>query len=292
MIRREARLRREFLYRKSLEGRAAEEYERRLAVREALAEGTDIATELRKSGRGYLEKDAYADAIHDAPTSHQDDEYANATAVDPRVVVTTSRDPSSKLMQFAKEMRLILPNATRLNRGNLVVSELVKTAKAGEITDIVVCHEHRGQPDGIIVSHLPYGPTAYFSLSNVVMRHDVRDGSLGTMSEAYPHLIFDNFNTKIGRRVVTILKHVFPVPKPDSKRIMTFVNSSDVISFRHHVYEKQDRRDDDIELSEVGPRFEMQLYQLRLGTLDQKDADDEWVLRPFMNTAKQRRVLG
>lgn len=292
MIRREARLRREFLYRKSLEGRAAADYERRLAVRAALESGDDIATELRRKGRGLLAKDAYADVVHDAPTSHQDDEYANATAVDPHIVITTSRDPSTRLMQFAKELRLLLPNATRLNRGNLVVSELVKASRAGEVTDIVVCHEHRGQPDGLVVCHLPYGPTAYFNLSNVIMRHDIRDRELGTVSEAYPQLIFHGFETKLGRRVTTILKHLFPVPRPESKRIMTFVNSSDVISFRHHTYEKKGHRKEDIEPEEVGPRFEMMLYQIRLGTLDQDEADNEWVLRPYMNTAKQRRALG
>ena len=57
--------------------------------------------------------------------------------------------------------------------------------------------------DGIIVSHLPYGPTAYFTLSNVVMRHDIPD--VGTMSEAYPHLIFHNFSSRLGERVFFFL---------------------------------------------------------------------------------------
>ena len=51
----------------------------------------------------------------------------------------------------------------------------------------------------MIVSHLPYGPTAYFTLSDCVMRHDIPD--IGTMSEAFPHLIFHNFQTKLGERV-------------------------------------------------------------------------------------------
>ena len=53
--------------------------------------------------------------------------------------------------------------------------------------------------DGLVVCHLPYGPTASFSLSNTVMRHDLPD--VGTMSEAYPHLIFHNFKTNLGLRV-------------------------------------------------------------------------------------------
>lgn len=51
----------------------------------------------------------------------------------------------------------------------------------------------------MIISHLPYGPTAYFNLSNCVMRHDIPD--IGNMSEAFPHLIFHNFQSKLGNRV-------------------------------------------------------------------------------------------
>jgi U3 small nucleolar ribonucleoprotein protein IMP4 len=82
----------------------------------------------------------------------------------------------------------------------------------------------------MIVSHLPYGPTAYFQLSNVVMRHDLPKP--GTMSEAHPHLILHGFSTPLGERISSILKFLFPVPKEESKRVLTFANSSDYISFR------------------------------------------------------------
>lgn len=34
-------------------------------------------------------------------------------------------------------------------------------------------HGHLGQPDGLVVCHLPHGPTAHFSLSDVALRHDL-----------------------------------------------------------------------------------------------------------------------
>lgn len=47
-----------------------------------------------------------------------------------------------------------------------------------------------------------------------------------------------------------------------------------------------------IELSEVGPRFQLKLYDVKLGTLDNADsANSEWVLRPYMNTSAKRRFL-
>lgn len=53
--------------------------------------------------------------------------------------------------------------------------------------------------DGLMVCHLPYGPTASFTLSNTIMRHDIPD--VGTMSEAFPHLVFHQFTSKLGKRV-------------------------------------------------------------------------------------------
>ncbi|KNE55226.1 hypothetical protein AMAG_01140 [Allomyces macrogynus ATCC 38327] len=140
---------------------------------------------------------------------------------------------------------------------------------------------------GMIITHFPYGPTAYFTLHNVVLRHDIADK--GTVSEAYPHLIFHNFNTKLGERAKNILKHLFPVPKEDSKRVMTFANTDDHISFRHHVYYPTGPKS--AEIAEVGPRFEARLYEIRLGTVDMKDADVEWALRPYHRTARKRELL-
>ena len=46
------------------------------------------------------------------------------------------------------------------------------------------------------VSHMPHGPTAYFGLKNVVLRHDLPQ-TPANMSEARPHLIFHDFSTKV-----------------------------------------------------------------------------------------------
>lgn len=304
MLRRDTRLRQEFLYRKSLEGKRAEDYERRLAIRTAIAEGRPIPTELRQTEATLRQIDAYRDSEHDAPSTHIDDEYAGSADALPRIVVTTSRSPSSRLAQFAKELKLMFPNSQRLNRGSLLVSELVSSCRANAFTDLIIAHETRGEPDGLIICHLPYGPTAYFNLRHCIMRHDAIQEdpqAVPPVSEAYPHLIFHSFNTKLGKRVMQILQHLFPAPKLDSKRLITFGNFDDIISFRHHTFTKRggvqtetakSGDTDGVQLTEAGPRFEMALYQIKLGTADQDEADDEWVLRPYMRTSKQRRVLG
>lgn len=286
MLRRQARERREYLYRKATEQQERVIHDRKRKLKEAIESGRPIPTELRRDANELKRQIDFDDAKTEVFKDSRDDEYRMAGVYDPKVVVTTSRDPSSRLKSFTKEMKLLFPDSQRLNRGTHVLGELVHICRSNDVTDLIIIHEHRGQPDGLVVCHLPHGPTASFSLSGVVMRHDIPDA--GTMSEAYPHLIFENFKTPLGERVQSILKYLFPVPKDDSKRTMTFSNDSDHISFRHHTFSKSGK---EVELAEVGPRFEMKLYSIKQGTIDHKDADTEWVMRPYMNTAKKHRAL-
>eukprot|EP01102_Stenamoeba_stenopodia_P008476 TRINITY_DN2439_c0_g1_i1.p1 TRINITY_DN2439_c0_g1~~TRINITY_DN2439_c0_g1_i1.p1 ORF type:complete len:292 (+),score=83.50 TRINITY_DN2439_c0_g1_i1:176-1051(+) len=291
MIRKITRERREYLYRKSLEGKERARYEKKRKIRQALAEGKPIPTELREEEEALRKEIEAEDQETTVPRPLLDDEYARAGIEDPKIFITTSRDPSSRLAQFAKELKLIFPNSQRVNRGNHVTSQLVEACRASGVTDMIIVHEHRGEPDGLIISHLPYGPTAYFGLTNCVLRHDVRDKK--TVSLVYPHLVFHNFSSTLGLRVQNILKYLFPVPKDESKRVLTFANKNDYISFRHHTFEKEGAGDkaQKVKLKEIGPRFEMRLYQIKLGSLEMDDADVEWSLRPFMNSAKKKQYL-
>ncbi|CAD7704057.1 unnamed protein product [Ostreobium quekettii] len=289
MLRRNARLRKEYLYRKSLEGKEREEYEKKRKIRKALEEGKPLPTELRADARlknaAELEDDNTA-----VPRTHIDNEYAHAGMVDPRICVTTCRNPSSKLAQFSKELTNVFPNSQRINRGGMKLTELVETCRNHNFSDIIVVHEHRGQPDGMVVCHLPYGPTAYFGITNTVMRHDIgTKREVGTVSDVYPHLVIDNFTNPLGERIANILKHLFPVPKLTSKRVVTMANRNEYISFRNHMYNIP-KGVKSIELTEIGPRFELKPYQVKLGTLDEKHAEKEWVLRSFVRSAKRPRL--
>ncbi|PCH41260.1 Brix-domain-containing protein [Wolfiporia cocos MD-104 SS10] len=288
MIRRQIRERRQYIYAKSLEAQERQTYERKQKVKDALARGKALPTELRKNAEK-LGRDLAFDEAQTDPTTHIDNEYSMAGIQDPKIIVTTSRDPSSKLQQFAKEMRLVFPNSHRINRGNYIVSELAEACRANDVTDLVILHEHRGTPDAMIVSHFPHGPTVFFTLHNVTLRHDINSYKESTVSEQYPHLIFENFSSRLGERIRDVLKHLFPVPKEDSKRVMTFSNEDDFISFRHHVFMKIPPKQ--IQLAEVGPRFEMKPYEIRQGTIEQTEAEREWVLAHYSRTAKKRSLL-
>lgn len=297
MIRRQARMRREFQYRKQVESRQKNLEDKKERLKRSLEDNTPIHTDLRRDAVQLEKKLKFSD---DGPktaaagisggtgtVNSQDDEYQYSGVEDPKVAITTSRDPSNKLKEFVKELRLIFPGAQRLTRGHIDIPALVHACRANEVTDLIVVNETRGVPDNLTVCHLPYGPTAYFNLSGVITRHDTGDRK--KMSEQKPHLIFHNFKSTLGERTMRILKYLFPVPKEDSKRVMTFANHDDYICFRHHTYKKVD---DELEMTEIGPRLTLRLYQIKLGTLENIEAaDTEWVYRPYMNTVKKRRFL-
>lgn len=297
MLRRNARLRKEYLYKKALTDKEAATFEKKRKLEEAMDKGKSIPTEMKGDDRKMRKTLDLADEETKEQRNTQDDEYAYMGVKDPKILVTTSRDPSSKLKQFVKELRFLFPGAQRVNRGGYVVKDLMDLARQHEMSDVIIVHEHRGEPDGLVISHLPFGPTAYFGLSNVVMRHDLEEKP-PNVSEANPHLIFHGFDAKIGKRLKVVLSALFPPAKQLGERVITFANSHDSIHFRHHNFERpkgpggEDHKSkaQHVQLTEAGPRMVMRLYRLELGAIDMKDVEIEWVLRPYMN--RQREAIG
>ncbi|OBR07591.1 Brix domain-containing protein [Colletotrichum higginsianum IMI 349063] len=309
MIRKQARQRRDYLYRKAQILKDAETGEKRAQLRSALAAGKPLDPEIARDKT--LRKDFQYDQSKPELSAQEemdlDDEYSMLSGVsEPRVLVTTSRDCSSRLAAFSKEIRLLLPTSVRLNRGNLILPDLVQSCKSNALTDLVLLHEHRGNPTALTISHLPHGPTVSFSLHNVVLRHDIPGSIRGSVSEAYPHLIFEGFKSRLGQRIVKVLKHLFPPRDPISSRskignrVVTFLNNVSHFSFQDltgpiltdhdsHVFVRTSY--DSVELAEVGPRMTMRPFEIRGGTLDSKEGDVEWHLTHYTRTGRKKEYL-
>ncbi|RYO94051.1 hypothetical protein DL766_004106 [Monosporascus sp. MC13-8B] len=211
MIRKQARQRRDYLYRKAIILREAEISEKRAKLRASLATGKPLDPSIANDQQ--LRKDyAYDESRPDRNANEEldlDDEYSQLSGiVDPRVL-------------------------------------------------------------------------ASFSLHNVVLRHDIPGSIRGTVSESYPHLIFDGFTTRLGERVVKILKHIFPPREPVTSKAKL---GNRVVTFKRTGH-------DSIELSEVGPRMSMKLFEIRSGTLENKDGDVEWHLNQYTRTSRKKDYL-
>jgi U3 small nucleolar ribonucleoprotein protein IMP4 len=294
--RRQNRERRDYLYRRALLLRDASIAEKRALLKRSLATGKplDPAIANDKSLRTDYKYDESLDQEATEAQQSIDDEYSLLSGLtDPRPLVTTSRSPSTRLAIFSKEIRLLLPTAIRLNRGNLILPNLLSSAKAAALSDILLLHEHRGTPTAMTISHLPHGPTASFSLHNVVLRADIPNAARGTVSESYPHLIFEGFRTALGERVVQILKHIFPPregPQKVGSRVVTFKNVEDSIEVRHHVFVQTGYKD--VELAEVGPRMTMRCFEIKGGTLEKDSGGEvEWALTQYTRTGRKKDYL-
>lgn len=99
MLRQNARLRREYLYKKATDAKDSVTAERKRKFRDAVESGKPVPTELRNDAEALQREIALDDAAHEQPSDGIDSEYFNAGVTDPKVLVTTSRDPSSKLVQ-------------------------------------------------------------------------------------------------------------------------------------------------------------------------------------------------
>jgi len=292
MLKAEIRQRKEYLFKKSEEIKKNQIYLKKQRLKKLIEENKPIPNDLKGESDILLKEIEYEDSQTSLPQNILDNEYYTNTYNQQKILVTTSRHPSQRLTQFLQEIRIIIPNSIRVNRGNIVLKDIIKACKQNDFSDLIILHENRGNPDGMIISHMPNGPSVYFGLFNVVLRHDI-DDDIEKVSQSFPHLIFNGFNSKLGERIVEILKNLFPIPKKDGNRVLTFSNNDDFISFRHHNFEKKKKFNGEFEvnLEEIGPRFEMRPYQILLGTVDQPDSNKEWVLRPFMRTAKNKKNL-
>lgn len=106
-----------------------------------------------------------------------------------------------KTIHFIRELTKIIPNSECRWRHRSSVKKMIRSAKERSFTDVIVVNEDRRNPgnidhsfphwhsrlpvnrlislvflfsDGILVSHLPNGPTAYFKVSNVKLTKDLK----------------------------------------------------------------------------------------------------------------------
>lgn len=210
----------------------------------------------------------------------------------PKVLITCSDNPHSRTIAFVKELTRMIPNSEPKWRKNTSIKKMVKEATSKEYTDIIIVNEDNRNPNGMVVTHLPEGPTAHFKLSNVKITKDLRK-DWKQISGHRPEVILNNFTTRLGHGVARMLASLFHYePQFTGKRVVTFHNQRDYIFFRHHRYEF--KNEEKVRLKELGPRFTLKLRSLQKGTFDSKFGDYEWIIsnrRHDMETSRRKFFL-
>ena len=97
--------------------------------------------------------------------------------------------------------------------------------------------------NGMVVCHLPDGPTAMFNLSSVVLNRDIK--GRGKPTDHKPELVLNNFGTRLGYRIGRMFGSLFcQDPTFRGRRVITFHNQRDYIFFRHHRYAFEEKERD------------------------------------------------
>ncbi|CAI0470192.1 unnamed protein product [Linum tenue] len=229
----------------------------------------------------------------------------------PKILITTCRFHSTRGPAFISELLTVIPNAHYYKRGTYDLKKIVEYATKEDFTTLIVVHTSRREPDALLVTSLPSGPTAHFKLSKLVLRKEIKNH--GNPTGHVPELVLNNFTTRLGHRVGRMIQSLFP-QNPDfrGRRVVTFHNQRDYIFFRHHryIFETKESKQQDpkskkgkdaedkstgqqviARLQECGPRFVLKLKSLQHGTFDTRGGEYEWVHKPEMDTSRRRFFL-
>ena len=244
----------------------------------------------------FIGKNAEEEVNARVAAEEQDDEFAEhfANARPPNVLLTTGFTCSKLMYRFLSEMLEVFPAATYYKRKGYSLKKIVDYAKTRDFTDVVVFNEDRKQINGMIVVHLPDGPTAFFRLSSLVLSTDIKGHGRATGHK--PELVLNNFSTMLGHRIGRMFASLFcQDPQFKGRRVVTMHNQRDFIFFRHHRYIFEEKTRNKTEkgadgkskkvketavrarLQECGPRFTLRLEQLQKGTMDTKGGEFEWL---------------
>lgn len=139
--------------------------------------------------------------------------------------------------------------------------KIIPQCIARDFTDLIVINEDRKTPNGLILSHLPNGPTAHFKMSSVRLRKEIkRRGKDPT--EHVPEIILNNFTTRLGHSIGRMFASLFPHnPQFIGRQVATFHNQRDYIFFRFHRYIFKSEKK--VGIQELGPRFTLKLRSLQ-----------------------------
>lgn len=229
----------------------------------------------------------------------RDDEFAQHQGPDgmrPKILLTTRPRPSRELFRFAADIITMVPNTFFYPRRHFNVGQICKFASNRKFTHIVILSEKAKECNGMLMCHLPSGPTAFFKVSNVELSSELRRA--GRKTDHKPEILLNNFTTRLGRRIGRFIGSLFPqTPQFQGRQAVTIHNQRDYIFVRHHryIFEQSEKKKEDgskpvaARLQELGPRFTLRLRWLQDGVFDSHFGEYEWYhRRKEMDTSRRK----
>eukprot|EP00759_Apiculatamorpha_spiralis_P016678 PhF_6_TR22765/c0_g1_i1/m.32460/K14846/RPF1; ribosome production factor 1 len=244
-----------------LNAKRARRLQRKADIKEYGEENCPIM--VQKSIDSAREHDATIDVVDEEDMN--DDEFQSyfAKEREPKVMLTTCFRPCKRTKEYVKELKWLFPHSKYYARRDFPLRDICTYATNANFTDVVSIQQSHGAVCGLIISHLPNGPTAKFRVSNLKIQSEI-DGA-GERTGHVPELFLKNFDTAVGKRVGRMVQSLFPTQRDFAGRaVVTFLNKRDFIFVRAHRYIFKGM--DDVAIQELGPRFTLRLKSIYRGT--------------------------
>ncbi|CAH7683946.1 anticodon-binding protein [Phakopsora pachyrhizi] len=202
-----------------------------------------------------------------------------------KILITTSPRPSDFTLAFIHELKNLLggerhcdviPRKTK----HFELRSVCRWACKRSYGSMVVIGEahggrNRSGPTHMMISRLPFGPSACFRLTSIVPSKAIPGHANATSH--FPELVLSNFSTPLGLSVGTLLQSIFPpLPELGGRQVVSLQNQRDFIFVRRFRYAFAERdklllnpNDEAFRarLQEIGPRFTLKIRWLKRGTL-------------------------
>lgn len=139
-----------------------------------------------------------------------DDEFADyfAGKKAPKIMITTKPGPSGKIFRLMAELMAIIPNCFYYRRQKFRLKQICEWAAERGFTHVIVLNEKSKVTNGLLLIHLPFGPSMAFKVSGSMLSEDIKGH--GNMTTHVPEIFLNGFATRLGRRVGRMLASMFP----------------------------------------------------------------------------------
>ncbi len=247
------------------------ELREKLGEEEVPKEVPKTIDDLREANDDAIPEDLGSDVDGELAVDEYTDHRAGAT---PKVFVTTSMHPKGRaVLRFIEDLLTVIPNSEYIKRRGHKVAEMCEMVEAKGATDLVMIHVDRSVPTGMLICHLPTGPTAWFKLDNITLRKRIKNH--GWPTQHAPEVLPQNFTTRLGRRVSQVLAGLWSAqPEVEGRQAVTVSNKRDFMFLRFHRYVFNGP--EDVGIQELGPRFTLKLRYLQTGPFDPIGGEFEW----------------
>lgn len=92
----------------------------------------------------------------------------------PKVLITSSDRPSLKTHLFMKELGKCIPNSNVKLRNGVDIKKIVPLAVGRDYTTLIIVNEDRKIPNGLLLVHLPEGPSMYFKVTSFRRGYEIK----------------------------------------------------------------------------------------------------------------------